>query len=236
MQQIIPGLYTFTGLIVGRVYLTEDTDGLTLIDASVSAAANQIIKQLEAKNYKITDVKRILITHAHPDHVGALPKLKELSGAQVMVSHPDRPITEGKNPVPTPPRASLPGIYKYIVPPPTTLNGTPVDRELKEGDVIPEALGGLQVLEVPGHSMGHLAFWQPEKRVLICGDVMSSFGSKIRLPFPMFTVSMKENIRSVKKLAALDAAVLCCGHGTPLTKNVAADIKAFLTRVEALNL
>lgn len=85
MKPILPGLYTLTGLIVGRVYLIEDPDGLTLIDASIPLSAPKIIKQIEGMGRKATDVKRILLTHAHPDHHGNLPKLKQATDRKSVV-------------------------------------------------------------------------------------------------------------------------------------------------------
>ena len=70
MIQVVDGVYTFTGLMAGRVYLLTEGDGLTLIDASIPSAGDKILAQLAKAGHKPTDVKRVLITHAHPDHVG----------------------------------------------------------------------------------------------------------------------------------------------------------------------
>jgi glyoxylase-like metal-dependent hydrolase (beta-lactamase superfamily II) len=96
MEQVVSGVHMFTGLMVGRVYLLEGDDGLTLIDASIPPAANKILQQLQAAGHQPGDVKRILITHAHPDHVGALPKLCAETGAQVWASAVEQPVIKGK--------------------------------------------------------------------------------------------------------------------------------------------
>jgi glyoxylase-like metal-dependent hydrolase (beta-lactamase superfamily II) len=222
VKTILPGLSYFTGLMVGRVYCIEDGDGLTIIDASLPPAGNQILKQVQAMGRQPADIKRILITHAHPDHVGALPLLKERTGAQVMASAQERPVIEGKVPVPR-----APGRLR---PPETRYKGTPVDRVLSEGDVLPEVMGGLQVLFTPGHAPGHLAFWQPEKRILFCGDVIFHFRN-LTLPFSFLTGDVEENKRSVRRLAGMDAAVVCFGHGEPLVENAAQAIRDFAERV-----
>jgi len=225
MKQIIPGLYTFTGLLIGRVYLIEDPDGLTLVDAGVSLVTRRIIKQLQAAGYMPRDVKRILVTHAHPDHVGGLPALKRLTGADVLASALDRPVVEGRKPVPRSEKAKMTVLSRAMNPIPIKLRGTPVDREIGEGDAL-DVMGGLQVLATPGHTPGHLSFWQPEKRVLICGDVMVS-ALWLRLPAPAYTVDMAENKRSIRRLAGLEPSVACLGHGFPLTRNTAEKINAF---------
>lgn len=140
MKQIAEGLYAFTGLMVGRVYLIEDADGLTIIDASIPPAAAKILGQITAMGRAPADVKRILITHAHPDHVGGLPELKRGTGAQVIASAADRPLVEGKVPIPLPPVEELSGRARRLRPAETTLAGTPVDREIQDGETLRERL------------------------------------------------------------------------------------------------
>jgi glyoxylase-like metal-dependent hydrolase (beta-lactamase superfamily II) len=99
MKYILPGLYTFTGLLMGWVYAIEDTDGLTIIDAGLDSAAGKVVKQLEAAGRKASDVKRILITHGYPDHVGGLPRLKAATRARVLTLAEDRAAIEGREPI-----------------------------------------------------------------------------------------------------------------------------------------
>ena len=229
MQPILPGLSCFTNLIVGRVYLIEDPSGLTLVDTGIEPAADRILKQLQAAGRKASDVKRILITHAHPDHVGGLPRLKKATGAQVIASAIERPVIEGKMAVPRVPREKLAGFFR-LRPPNTVYKPTPVDYEVQGGEVL-DVMGGLQVVFTPGHAPGHIAFWQPEKRLLFCGDVLFNM-PRLRLPFAMLTVDMQENIRSIHKVVALEPEVVVFGHGDPL-HNAAAVLRQFAASLPA---
>jgi glyoxylase-like metal-dependent hydrolase (beta-lactamase superfamily II) len=230
MRQIAPGLHYFTGLVVGRVYLIEDPDGLTIVDTGLSLAANRVVKQLRSAGHKPRDVKRILITHAHPDHVGGLPKLKAVTGAQVLASAIERPVIEGKIPVPRPPGSGLSPAARLIRVPSTRLKPTPVDREIAAGETLDEVMGGLEVVFTPGHAPGHLSFWQPGRRILFCGDVLMNILG-LRLPLPIVMVDMDLNKRSIGRLAELEPSIICFGHGNPLKQGAARKLRDFARRV-----
>ncbi|MDQ3927883.1 MAG: MBL fold metallo-hydrolase [Chloroflexota bacterium] len=230
MKEVVPGIYTFSGLLVGRVYAIEDTDGLTIVDAGLKVAAQRVVAQLRAAGREPGDVKRILVTHAHPDHVGGLPELKRLTGAEVICSELERPVTEGKVAIGmiSPYKEMLQS--RRIKPPETVLPGTPVDRTVNEGDVLDEVLGGLHVLITPGHALGHVTYWQPERRIAFCGDViMNLFG--LTLPIAPLTPDMDENRRSIRRIAALEPEVVLFGHGKPLVKDTTRRVHEFSTRV-----
>ncbi len=227
MKPIVPGLYTFTGMVAGRVYLIEDGDGLTLIDTSLAQSASRILSQLEAAGHKASDVRRILITHAHPDHIGGLPEVQRRTGAQVVASAGEAAVIEGK---------------ARMVSSPTTIGRrmsrlapkqipVAVERVVKDGDVLDDVMGGMQIVSIPGHAPDHIAFWQPERRILFCGDVVMHLFNGLHLPFALVTVDMAEDIRSVGRIAALRPDVICFGHGAPLTRNAASELSAFAAKV-----
>jgi glyoxylase-like metal-dependent hydrolase (beta-lactamase superfamily II) len=214
---------------VGRVYVIEDSDGLTIIDASVPGQTNRILAQVKELGHEPQAVKRLLLTHAHPDHVGSLPELKAATGAQLITHALERPVVEGKMAIPRVPPEKL-GLIKFR-PPNTILKPTPVDRELQGGETL-DIMGGLQAVFTPGHAPGHLSFWQPQKRVLIAGDVIfNMFG--LGLPFAFLTVDMAEDKRSIRKLVDLKPAIICFGHGDPVTENTPERLQAFAQKVGA---
>jgi hydroxyacylglutathione hydrolase len=93
-----------------------------------------------------------------------------------------------------------------------------VGRVLQEGDVVE----GFEVLEVPGHSPGALAFWRERDRVLVCGDVMANAGlrpERVRLVLLPAALSSdaEENRRSARRLAELRPRLACFGHGFAVT-------------------
>ena len=93
----------------------------------------------------------------------------------------------------------------------------PVARRLREGDEV----GGFTVLDTPGHSPGHVSFWRAADRVLVAGDAL--FGRHpvtgrpgLHEPPDGFTLDPPANRAAIRRLAALEPAVVCFGHGPPL--------------------
>jgi glyoxylase-like metal-dependent hydrolase (beta-lactamase superfamily II) len=114
------------------------------------------------------------------------------------------------------------------------MKGTPVDRTVTDNEIISDVLGGLHVVATPGHSPGHISFWQPERGILFTGDVLMNLMG-LRLPFAAFTTDMTQNKRSLARIAALKPPILCFGHGTPLTQDTAARLRTFAEKHTAAN-
>jgi len=92
-----------------------------------------------------------------------------------------------------------------------------VARALAAGDEV----AGFTVLECPGHSPGHVAYWRESDRVLILGDVLNNMNlitgvPGLHEPPAVFTPDPARNRESARKLAALEPALCCFGHGPPL--------------------
>jgi glyoxylase-like metal-dependent hydrolase (beta-lactamase superfamily II) len=203
------------------------------VDAGLSIAAGPILRQIRQLGFEPGDVRRILISHAHPDHVGALPALVRETGAEVWSSRLERPVIEGAVPVPLPPPGSVPGLAGLVRLGRTFFPRVPVARELRDSEVLPEVFGGLQVLATPGHAPGHLSFWHPERRLIILGDVMMNIPLRLRLPVPFSTCDMAENIRSIGRVARLEPQIACFGHGNPLVIDTAQKLGDFARKVGA---
>ncbi|MEC0236713.1 MBL fold metallo-hydrolase [Paenibacillus kribbensis] len=193
-------------------YLVEENDGFTLIDAGLPYSAKGI-EQAAARMGK--PIIRIVLTHAHEDHVGALDRLKTRNpDAQVFVSRRDARLLRGDVSLEagepdTPIRGSVP---KGILTQPDVL--------LEDGDHV----GSLLAISTPGHTPGSMAFLDTRTRALIAGDAFQVRGGvavsgrlKPLFPFPALATWNKESsLESAKKLAHLKPSLLAVGHGNML--------------------
>jgi hydroxyacylglutathione hydrolase len=87
-----------------------------------------------------------------------------------------------------------------------------VTQRLREGDEV----AGFLVLETPGHTPGHVAFWRESDRTLIAGDVFFNGPAGAAAPPAAFNDDTARNHESMPRLAALEPRVVVFGHGPPL--------------------
>src|SRR5579872_3735099 len=110
--QIVPGLYAIP---VGPVntYLLDSPDRCTLIDTGLPGSEAKILQTLIALGRNPTEIRRILLTHAHPDHIGSFAALKKATRAESYMHPLDAPIAaSGKGFRPMKP---APGLFTGIM-------------------------------------------------------------------------------------------------------------------------
>lgn len=139
--RVIDNIY-YVGTVDLASYLITTPAGHILIDTGMAENAAAISDSISALGFNVGDVRLILITQAHFDHVGALARLKALTGARVLVSGGDAPLVEGG------------GKGDYLFGPQYYFAPTKVDGIVKEGD--PVRLGGVELVPhlTPGHTPG----------------------------------------------------------------------------------
>ena len=213
MREVIADVYQLPNSFV-NLYLILDSDGLTLIDTGLQkSGAAVVLASLEQLGRKPSDLKRILITHADPDHIGSVAALKAISGASVMIGRGDAPAMARGEAARPPNNAIVKFIFGLMMP-----KRAPVqvaDVQLTDDAVIPEVLGGLQVVFSPGHTAGHVAFYSPRDKILFAGDALTG-GRKLGWGRGPFTLDYAQGLLSVRKFEALHPTTVCCGHGDPV--------------------
>ena len=217
---ITGNLSQLTRLHFVNAYLVREDDGLTLVDTMISGSSGDLLKAAEAAGGSI---KRIALTHAHGDHVGSVDALKERLGSSVEVLMPelDARILAGEKVV----SGKLPGSWPKVK--------TAPDVRLAAGDRV----GSLEVIASPGHTPGHVAFFDTRDRSLIGGDVLTTYGRPTvsshyywRFPFAtMATWDKAKDIESAQALRELEPSLLVVGHG-PAVRDPGAAIDQAIAR------
>lgn len=190
-------------------YIIEEEDSLTLVDAALPYSAKAILQLMQRTGKTIA---RIVLTHPHSDHVGALDAIKAaLPDAPVYISRRDARLLDGdftldKEELHTPIRGGFPKAIK-----------TRADILVQEG----ERIGSLLALAAPGHTPGSMAFLDTRNGALIAGDAFQTRGGiavsgQLRpgFPFPAMATWNKERaLESARHLLSYQPTLLAVGHG-----------------------
>ncbi|HEV7483125.1 MAG TPA: MBL fold metallo-hydrolase [Solirubrobacterales bacterium] len=220
MEEIADGVWLLRGDArkAMNIYLLEDGDGVVQFDAGTKAMA----KKARAAAEQLGGLKRVVLGHAHADHRGTAPSL----GAPVHC-HPDEVVhAEDGNALwsyldlsrlPVPSRWIYPVLLRRW-----DGGAVKIDGTVSEGDEV----AGFRVIHFPGHAPGQIGLWRESDRLAIVSDVIYLIDStrlgqplpkgEASVPHPAWGLDHAKAKESVRKLAALEPAVVCAGHDGPL--------------------
>jgi glyoxylase-like metal-dependent hydrolase (beta-lactamase superfamily II) len=205
-------------------FIVRDDDGqVTLIDMGLKQSGKKVMAALASIGSGPSDVTRLMLTHAHPDHAGGAAYVARETGGDFGIHEADASFARDGV---SPPRdqsfllGRLLGRGKNGFPP------VSVGETFTDGQVVPFA-GGIQVVHTPGHSPGHASYLLPESGVLITGDAIFNVRG-LRWPIKSFCTDFRLTTQTATRLADLDYSVAGFTHGPELTDDPRRHIRRFL--------
>ena len=218
VRQIVPGVHMISAGPI-NMFLLESDGGYALIDTGLPGSADGILKAIGGLGKAPSAISHILVTHAHPDHIGSLAAVKTATGAPVYIHGADAPIaTSGKGfrPMKTAPGLLTGILFRLFVRLDRTVESVAVEHQIKDGEQLPVA-GGLTAIHVPGHCAGQVAFlWSQRGGVLFVADACSNM---MGLGWSLAYEDFEQGKKDLAKLGKMDFQVACFGHGKPILEN-----------------
>ena len=196
-----------------NVFLIRDGGEAALVDAGFNDDESYNRRVAMLAEAGVPKLKYIFITHHHYDHAAGAHRLREATGAQIVMHRDEEPLllsTEsetGDMEIPEDQKEAREQAKKWRE---EAARAVP-DVRAVDGDVLQVGSLHLRCVHAPGHTDGHLCLLLEEEGVLFAGDNVLGVGTAAISPPPHG--DMGEYIRSLRKMQSLDAQLLCPGHG-----------------------
>ncbi len=145
--QVAGNLY-FVGTKPASVHLIDSGEGLILLDSGYDALLPLVLKNIRTLGFDAKDIRYILHSHGHIDHIGATKRLVALSGAKTAIGRPDREYANGKKPLTYAEELGM--VYDTAFEP---------DILLDDGDVLRVGTVEIRCIHTPGHTEGTMSYF-----------------------------------------------------------------------------
>lgn len=164
---------------MGCCHLLEDGDDSVMIDAGMVGEPFLIRRLVRKLGLKPSSIKTILLTHGHLDHAGNLAWLKEWSGAKVFAHTGESRHVAGSYPYTGITRwcGRLEAAGRFLF----NYRKAAIDQFITDGQELP-FWGGLRVVHLPGHTLGHCGFYSARHDLLFSGDMFASYFFNVHRP------------------------------------------------------
>ena len=226
MRSITPHLFQISLGAVNCFVIDDGDRGLVLVDTGNKGSTDKIFKAIEKGGKSPQAIRRIILTHTHPDHAGSAADIVQKTGAKVTAHPADAALAEqgiaGRLP-----HILSPGLVNRIVynlfikNSPNEIPRITVDERVNDGDILP-ILDGIRVIHTPGHSAGHIVLHLLKDDVLIAGDICANM---MGLGLSTVYEDRALGVQSILKAAQTPFSKAVFGHGKPILKDAGKKMK-----------
>lgn len=211
-------------------YIIKDEKDIFLIDTGLKSNGNDVKKAFKTLNLNVKNIKAILLTHWHNDHAAGTAKVKEWSNCETIAHELEIPFLELKQSNPfrrladlIPERGFL-ILFKGLIGD-TVPKKVKIDKSVQNGDIL---FNRFEVIETPGHTDGHVSYYDKIGKTLFAGDSLAVVNDRLRLMARPVTPDKPKSIESILlSFQNRDIQHICPGHRKPLSKNVSSEIERF---------
>ncbi len=218
-------------------YIVAGEDGLTVVDAGVPTSWGSLEEALRRLGRESSEIRALVLTHAHFDHVGMAERMRRELDVPVWVHEDDLPLARRPRRFSyerrrilyyaTQPRA-LPIVAALIKS--RAYWPTPVKEPKRYRNGSLDVPGRPRVLFTPGHTLGHCALHFPDRDAVIAGDaivMLDPYTAEVgpRIVARAATADSERNLASIEAIAETEATTVLTGHGEPWTGGAAEAVR-----------
>ena len=227
-MKIAPGLHRIGDRSIVNSYLLEDAGEVTVIDAGLPGYYRDIPRELALMGRTVADVRALVLTHGHSDHIGFAERLRRQQRIPVSVHEADAALARGE--VPNPAKGLGPtrlgpvlGFLWF-----SALRGglrTPKLQQVAtfgDGATL-DVPGSPRVILTPGHTPGSAVLHVASRNVVFVGDALATYAVTTGARGPQvapFTADAAQAVASLARLEPVSADLVLPGHGDPWTGGV----------------
>ncbi len=217
-----------------NVYLFRDDKGFIMVDVGCGGRVGRLLEEMRAKGVKPNDVHTVLLTHAHPDHMGGIAEFLRYAKARVIIHELEAPaamkpeVLEERFDVHLCVKHygsfftghfSLLSYFESVCP----MSKVTPDETVREGDVLEFGDYSFRVLRTPGHALGHTSLYEEREGFLLSGDLI---GATVAWYSPS-SGGVIGYLESLRKVERLRVDRIYPSHGPEIT-----DVKEAICRVK----
>jgi glyoxylase-like metal-dependent hydrolase (beta-lactamase superfamily II) len=211
-----------------NVYLVEEAGAVTIIDAGLPGYWRLLSRELDAMGRDIGDVRAVLLTHGHSDHIGFAERARSDRQIPIRIHELDAALARGQAPNPArgmgPVRLRPLLAFLVLGARMGALGAPKVGAVVTFGDgATLDVPGAPRVVHVPGHTPGSAALHIPSLGAVFVGDALATYAVTNGEHGPQiapFTADARQALESLGRLTALDAPLVLPGHGPPWSGGV----------------